>query len=140
MVLLEIKILNTTIERVLNQEFSAYGITYAQATVIGYLTVAKRQNAECAVCQRDIEYSLGLAHPTVSSLLKRMEEKGIIEMRVQENDRRYKAIFLTEKGREMSDIVREKIREVTAQLFTDVDAEKQQEITDLLPKLIRNLS
>ena len=71
MELIHIKVLNTAIERILNKELAEYDITYTQATVIGYL----KHHPEQDICQKDIEINLGLTHPTVSSILSRMEEK-----------------------------------------------------------------
>ncbi len=48
MELLQIKILNTAVERMLNQEMAELGITYTQSTVIGYLI----ENQDKDVCQR----------------------------------------------------------------------------------------
>lgn len=78
MELLTIKMLNTAIERVMNREMSDLGLTYTQTTVIGYLLENRGQD----ICQRDIEYNLGLTHPTVSSILNRMEANGLIGCRV----------------------------------------------------------
>ena len=71
-----IKILNTAIERILNKEMAELGITYTQATVIGFLN----RNKDVEICQRNIEENLGLTHPTVSSILARLEEKKIIPL------------------------------------------------------------
>ena len=94
MELIHIKVLNTAIERILNKELAEYDITYTQATVIGYL----KHHPEQDICQKDIEINLGLTHPTVSSILSRMEEKNMIETRNMASDRRYKYIDLTEKA------------------------------------------
>lgn len=136
MSLIDFKILNTAIERVLNKELAEYGITYTQATVIGYL----KQNVGEEVCQKDIEYKLGLTHPTVSSILNRMEEKEMIITKQQTNDHRFKNVVLTKKAFEMSDKIHLKVEEITEKVFNGVPEEKQKELEDIMKILIKNIN
>ena len=92
--LLQIKMLNTVVERILNKELSELGLTFAQATVIGYLL----ENHDKDVCQRDIEYSLGLTHSTISSILSCMEANNLICAATSASDSRYKKNNTNGKG------------------------------------------
>ncbi|HIZ76633.1 MAG TPA: MarR family transcriptional regulator [Firmicutes bacterium] len=132
MELIHIKVLNTAIERILNKELAEYDITYTQATVIGYL----KHHPEQDICQKDIEINLGLTHPTVSSILSRMEEKNMIETRNMASDRRYKYIDLTEKAMNISDEIHTVIQRITAELFAGVSKEEQQVFSNVLKTLI----
>lgn len=132
MELIHIKVLNTAIERILNKELAEYDITYTQATVIGYL----KHHPEQDICQKDIEINLGLTHPTVSSILSRMEEKNMIETRNMASDRRYKYIDLTEKAMNISDEIHTVIKKITAELFAGVSKEEQQVFSNVLKTLI----
>lgn len=132
MELIHIKVLNTAIERTLNKELAEYDITYTQATVIGYL----KHHPEQDICQKDIEINLGLTHPTVSSILSRMEEKNMIETRNMASDRRYKYIDLTEKAMNISDEIHTVIQRITAELFAGVSKEEQQVFSNVLKTLI----
>lgn len=49
------------------------------------------------VSQRDVEKNLNLKNPTVTGILKRLDEKGYIFCVPNANDRRKKIIYLTEK-------------------------------------------
>ena len=104
-----IKILNTAIERILNKEMAELGITYTQATVIGFLN----RNKDVEICQRNIEENLGLTHPTVSSILARLEEKKIIDTQQLESDKRFKRVFLSKKSIEMYKQIEEKISAIS---------------------------
>jgi len=125
MELLQIKMLNTAVERILNQEMAEFGLTYTQTTVIGYLL----ENSDRDVCQKDIEYSLGLTHPTVSSILRRMEAVGIIRTETQAADRRYKKITLTEKAIRQREQIQLKYCKVKEKLFEGV-SQQQRDITN----------
>ena len=51
-----------------------------------------------AVNQRDVEKALSLKNPTVTGILKRMEENGFVFMAPSVKDKRCKNIYLTEKA------------------------------------------
>lgn len=133
--IMEFKILNTAIERVLNQEMAELGITYTQATVIGYLNM----NKDSEICQKDIEHGLGLTHPTVSSILNRLEEKNLILTEPLESDRRYKKIVLTDKSSAMTFAIKEKIKKIEDKLFGGLSKEEVETLSHAINTLIINI-
>lgn len=134
--LINIKILNTAIERLLNRELAEYGITYTQATVIGYLN----QNFSKDIFQKDIEYNLGLTHSTVSLLLGRMEEKKMVLVQTSATDRRYKKVILTDKALDISEQIHIKICQITDMLFKGISVEEQEQINLTMKKMITNIN
>lgn len=56
--------------------------------------------------------NLGLSTPTVNSILKCMVEKDMVTITVQPDDKRLKAIRLTEKSQELSVKKKEKIVDI----------------------------
>jgi len=130
--LMPIKILNTAFERILNQEMAELGITYTQATVIGFLN----KNSDAEICQRNIEENLGLTHPTVSSILARLEEKKIIYTQPLEADKRFKRVFLAEKNSEMYEQIEEKISFVTERVITICEKEQAESENEMKTALI----
>lgn len=135
MELLQIKMLNTAVERLLNQEISELGMTYTQSTVIGYLL----ENRDKDICQRDIEYSLGLSHATVSSILRRMELKDMVDITISPSDHRYKKITLTEKAVSRSDEIGATYRRVKQILFSGVTAEQRELFNATIRRLLENI-
>lgn len=131
MELLTIKMLNTAIERIMNREMSDLGLTYTQTTIIAYLI----ENSESDVCQKDIEYNLGLTHPTVSSILSRMESNGWITTDIMPSDHRYKKIMLTDKARNLSGEINPKYQKVKEKLFEGVSP-AQRELMNVTIKMI----
>lgn len=136
MELLQFKILNTAIERILNSEMADIGLTYTQATVIGYL----KQNIGKDICQKDIEYNLGLTHPTVSSILSRMEDSGLIVTETLPSDHRYKKIIPTEEAVSLSECIHDKINKIKKQAFEDITSEQEKLLSSLVKKMISNIS
>ncbi len=134
--LMPIKILNTAFERILNQEMAELGITYTQATVIGFLN----KNRDAEICQRNIEENLGLTHPTVSSILARLEEKKIIYTQPLEADKRFKRVFLAEKNSEMYEQIEEKISAISEYAFCGVTEDEQEMFSHVIRKVLGNIS
>ncbi|MDE6005006.1 MAG: MarR family transcriptional regulator [Oscillospiraceae bacterium] len=134
--LIDVKILNTAIERLLNQSLSKYDITYAQATVIGYL----KSNSHKIICQKDIEINLGLSTPTVNSILKRMLEKGMVEITVQTDDKRFKTIRLTEKSESLSTITKEKISDIQQKISKNISEQDIELFNSVIKQMINNIN
>lgn len=135
MELLTIKMLNTAVERIMNQEMSALGLTYTQTTVIGYLI----ENQDKDVCQKDIEYNLGLTHPTVSSILNRMEANGLISTQTLASDHRYKKIALTDKAANLSQQIDERYQSVKERLFADVSPAQRELMNVTMKMILKNI-
>lgn len=133
--IINFKILNTAIERLLNQKMSELGITYTQATVIGYLNLKK----DTLVFQKDIEINLGLTHPTVSSILKRLEEKSLIKTEVYEEDKRLKKITLTKNSYEILGQIQSKIDEMGKLLFSGISSDEIKSLDINIRKIIENI-
>lgn len=134
MELLTIKMLNTAIERIMNQEMAELGLTYTQTTVIGYLI----ENQDKDVCQKDIEYNLGLTHPTVSSILSRMEANGLISTKPMISDHRYKKIILSEKAMHLSDEINEKYNNMKEKLFDGISSKDREMMNEMMLKILKN--
>lgn len=133
--IMEFKILNTAIERILNQEMAELDITYTQATVIGFLNM----NQSMDICQKDIEHGLGLTHPTMSSILNRLEEKKLIITEPLQSDRRYKKIILTDKSADMISAINDKIEKISDQLFHGLEEKEKEQLAYTVRKLIDNI-
>lgn len=134
MELLQIKMLNTAVERLMNQQMAGMGLTYTQSTVIGYLM----ENREKDICQKDIEYYLGLTHPTVSSVLERMEANGMVYTQAMPGDRRCKKIVLTEKAMELSREISLKYRQAKQKLFAGVAPEEWEQWGRVMQAMLQN--
>ena len=108
-----IKQINNVYEKDLNERLKTIGITASQCAVLDYLFHTSKEE----VSQRDVERSLNLKNPTVTGLLKRLDEKGYILCVPNASDKRKKNIYLTEKAYDIQrrmDIDRRKLdRELT---------------------------
>ena len=88
------KQINNVYEKEFNNRLKRLGITSSRCEVLDFLL----QSSKDEVTQRDIERALNLKNPTVTGLLKRLDEKGFILSVPSGKDKRCKNIYLTEKA------------------------------------------
>lgn len=56
-------------------------------------------SAKDGMSQAELAEVLGIARPTVTTMLQKMEKSGLVERRVDTEDQRYTRIYLTDAGR-----------------------------------------
>ena len=131
-----VKALNITIEREMNRQMAQFDLTSAQGRILGFLNA----NQGKEVCQKDIEQEFGLSHPTMSNILKRMEIKELISTAPLPQDRRYKKVTLTEKGKSLHQEIINHIGIIEAQMRVGLTETQQEELISMLNLLIQNIS
>ena len=81
-----------------------------------------------------------LKPPTVSVTLQKMEHEGYVTRRSDENDLRQTLVFLTDKGREYNQKIRNRIHELEEIVMNDITAEEKEVLMKLLSRMRDNLS
>ena len=109
-------------------------LTAAQGHIMGFLAHCKTPP-----CSRDIEEAFHLSHPTVSGLLSRLEKKGFIEFRTDQQDRRCKRIYVLPKGKECQETMRQQIRETEQHLMEGFSPEEQEQFFAYLERALVNM-
>ena len=89
-----VKQINNLYEKDLNEKLKKLGVTSSQCAVLNYLFHTNKDE----VNQRDVERALSLKNPTVTGILKRLDEKGFVLCVPNAKDKRRKNIYLTEKA------------------------------------------
>ncbi|MBP5186272.1 MAG: MarR family transcriptional regulator [Clostridiales bacterium] len=87
----------------------------------------------------ELSQKTGLAKNTLTAMLGRMEEQGLIERKTAESDKRQSLIVLTGKARDLQgkyDEVSQKMNEIFYKDFTDKEVEK---IDGFLDRILLNL-
>lgn len=93
-----IKKLDKVFKQNFDQELERVGLTFSQMRVLSFL----EDNPNTKITQKDISKELDIQHSTTIGLLKRMQEKGLVTVVVDEDNRRCRNIFLTSKAEEIS--------------------------------------
>jgi len=87
------------------------------------------------VTQLDLVRATHLRAPTVSVMLRRFEEEGIVERRPDKTDGRAMRVYLTEKGREIDHRNIAQIRRMDEEVLCVLTEEENQELMRLLGKI-----
>nr|WP_092074436.1 MarR family transcriptional regulator [Dendrosporobacter quercicolus]NSL49692.1 MarR family transcriptional regulator [Dendrosporobacter quercicolus DSM 1736]SDM94917.1 DNA-binding transcriptional regulator, MarR family [Dendrosporobacter quercicolus] len=110
------------------------GLTSGQPKVLDYL---KYHNG-CV--QKDIAAGCEIEASTVTSLLLRMEEGGLIERRMRKGNRRSLYVFLTDKGIKALEKVSEVFDELETLAFEGFSTEEKMDFLEKFFKIYGNLT
>ena len=114
--------------------FADYDVTYPQSRVL----IRLFQDQE-NVNQRDLEYALGIKASSVSSLVRNLEQKGLIRCERMPQDTRNKRILLTEKGLQLRDILQEATEDAEKNLIRGLTPEQAETLKSGLLQVMENL-
>lgn len=105
------------------------GLTAGQPKVLDYLGLhnGSVQKAIAAGCQ--------IEPATLTGILNRMEEKGLIYRQMENGDRRSLHVYLTEEGKEKQKLVREILESLTREILSEISPEEQQVLLECLVKI-----
>ena len=89
--------------------------------------------------QRELVDLTHLRPPSVSAIVKRMTDAGMVELKSDEKDLRINRVYLTEQGRAIDREMIERIRRVDARGLGGLSEEEQRTLMALLTKIRDNL-
>ena len=104
---------------------SAQGITPVQWLVLQHIY----KNEGCTSI--DIVKEWSVEKPTVSSLVRKLYEQGLLDYREGE-DKRHKRLYLTEEGKNLCGIVAEKVKGLQTFVTEPLPEETVEEWTEML--------
>lgn len=129
-----VRILHWCTDQSMTAALAQMDLTAAQGPILGFI-----QHRKTPPCARDIEEEFHLTHPTVSGLLSRLEKKGFIEFRPDENDRRCKRIYMLPKGYECTETMHKTIHDNEARIVQGFTEEEKELFGQLLKRAIANM-
>ncbi len=88
------KLIHESFAAMLNRTLREEDMTFSQLILIYFLW----EHRDGKVTQKDISDALHIKHPTTIGLLKRLEDKDMLKVVVDPDNRKYRNIALTEKG------------------------------------------
>lgn len=110
------------------------GLTLGQPKVLDYL-----KNHDGA-SQKEIAAGCFIEAGSLTSILNRMEEKGLIERRMLNGNRRTFHIFMTESGRKSQMLVEAAFVEIEENAWKDISSEEAETFMKIYHKIYYNLS
>ncbi|MBX3064808.1 MAG: MarR family winged helix-turn-helix transcriptional regulator [Anaerolineae bacterium] len=99
-------------------------------------TVVKRDG----MTQSEIATELSIQGATVTNMLQRMEEAGLVIRRRDPDDNRLVRVYITPEGREKELAINRQFQTMQEMLFTGMSEEERAGLRRLLGQMIQNMS
>jgi DNA-binding MarR family transcriptional regulator len=122
-----------TMKNIHDKRFQEYGITVSQASLLHQLW------HKDGLTQTQIQEKLSMRGASVSGLVDALLKKDLIIRKQDEDDARYKRLYLTEKGREIEDKTIGLMMELDEEIMEGFDQEENAMLICWMKKLYSNL-
>lgn len=120
-------------QKKLLEKVRPYGLSMGQPKILDYL---KDHNG---ASQKEIAAACQIEAGSLTSVLNRMEEKGMVQRKMLHGDRRTYHIFLTPFGEEQKKHVEQAFEELEQQALSGFTPEECQKGRELMQAIFRNL-
>ncbi|MBI3841758.1 MAG: MarR family transcriptional regulator [Thaumarchaeota archaeon] len=128
-----IKIASKSIEKTLDVELrKRCGLSSGQWKVIGALALRN------GLSQKDLAEMVFVEGPTLVPILDRMEKDGLVQRRVDKQDRRNNLVFLTKKSELLIDSIIDCVLYVRKVITRDIPVEQLEVTKNVLKKITKN--
>ena len=87
------KLIHEGFANMLNKQLRDEDMTFSQMILVSYLW----ENKDKKITQKDISQALQIKHPTTIGLLKRLEDKEMVKVVVDPDNRKYRNVAITSK-------------------------------------------
>ena len=124
---------HSMIQKNFMERVKSSGLTSGQPKVLDYLRDHNGAN------QREIAAACHIEPGSLTSVLNRMEENGLIERRMLDGNRRTFYIFMTEKGTQLKNIVEKNFVSIEEKAFRNISSKEQAAFMETFSKIYENL-
>jgi len=125
-------------EQRLNKKFNRFDLTGAQVFTIINLFKAREKGER--LTQKDLERILDISNPTLTGILNRLENKGLIIRMPCKHDARRKYIEVTDKAIDLDKEIRRAFEEAEKELLCSLNDEEVMRLYEYLEKILRSNS
>lgn len=131
-----IRQINSNTEKHINNAMRNLDLTHAQVCML--FALIENESGCCSM--KELERRLGLAQSTTVGIVKRTEEKGLVECLPDPEDHRSKLVRITAEGRRRNRETKEDIDATEAWLLQALTAEERAQFLSLLQRVWRSVS
>ena len=121
------------VQKALLEQLKDTGLTIGQPKILDYLKDHDGSN------QKEIAKACFLEAGSLTTILNKMEEKGLIERRILNGNRRSFHIFMTEEGKKKQQLVSQAFVKIEEKALSGVSAEEFQQFLAVYGKIYANL-
>ncbi len=121
------------VQKALLEQLKDTGLTIGQPKILDYLKDHDGSN------QKEIARACFLEAGSLTIILNKMEEKGLIERRILNGNRRSFHIFLTEEGRKKQQLVADVFLEIEKKALSNISEKEYEQFISVYQKIYSNL-
>ena len=121
------------VQKALLEQLKNTGLTIGQPKILDYLKVHDGSN------QKEIARACFLEAGSLTIILNKMEEKGLIERRILNGNRRSFHIFLTEEGKKKQQLVADVFLEIEKKALSNISEKEYEQFISVYQKIYSNL-
>lgn len=122
------------VQKKLMEQLKDTGLTLGQPKVLDYL------KDHDGASQKEIAVGCLIEAGSLTSILNRMEEKGLIERKMLNGNRRTFHIFMTESGKKNQKLVEETFEKIEETALNNISEEEQKVFMEIFHRIYRNLA
>lgn len=122
------------VQKALLEQLKDTGLTIGQPKILDYLKEHDGSN------QKEIAKACFLEAGSLTIILNKMEEKGLIERRILNGNRRSFHIFLTAVGKEKQQLVDTAFSEIEKKALADISEKEFEQFMSVYHRIYSNLS
>ena len=122
------------VQKKLMEQLKDTGLTLGQPKDLDYL------KDHAGASQKEIAAGCLIEAGSLTSILNRMEEKGLIERKMLNGNRRTFHIFMTESGKKNQKLVEETFEKIEETALNNVSEEEQKVFMEIFLRIYRNLA
>lgn len=121
------------VQKALLEQLKNTGLTIGQPKILDYLKEHDGSN------QKEIARACFLEAGSLTIILNKMEEKGLIERRILNGNRRSFHIFLTEEGKKKQQLVADVFLEIEKKALSNISEKEYEQFISVYQKIYSNL-
>lgn len=130
-----LKMVDHLFESELNKKVALMDLTHSQCRILCFLD----RNRDRDIYLNDIEKKFCLKRPTVTGIIKRLEEKEFISVVQKHDDKRYKIVTLTHKSENILKLMEENLNNTERTLCSGISDEEKSEVYRILSVMLNNI-
>ncbi|WP_242865764.1 MarR family transcriptional regulator [Desulfosporosinus sp. HMP52] len=117
----------------LARAFKPYNVTHEQWPLLKWLWV------EDGISQRELAERSYKDQPTITRILDKLEQRGLIRRQADSGDRRVSLIYLTKEGQEIEASLKPLARKALEHALRGLSEEERSQLTNLMNRISANI-
>lgn len=130
-----LKLLAKTVEQKATADFSKQGLTLTQAKILAFLHERPGKSAT----QKEMEVFFKVSHPTITGVVRRLENRGLVVSEEPQKGRASKQVMLTEEGIGTCRRNQETACEYRKVMMRGITEEEESKFADILRRICENV-